>query len=377
MGPYEALPDGQIAYVGNRVWPAMPIDLSQSMPRAEADNRVNDFHTSELWFHVAQINNEIHIAVDDYFRSLGALFTLLPLTTRMISSPGAVYGREAIDYTSDTTPIRLDWFDLPTQAFLAESSQIYLELALLSPGVDKVYSVYNSFRKESADPTHLSEFHHVEFEGSVGQDENLDIAIAMLKRIIGRVLERIPESVSYFLTDEQRADLENIEATLPLVDRMTFDEAMVELADATGDSRYKSATLANFGSWEEIKLTNLHGTLVAVSGFPLLEVPFYHRACEVNGVRLAMNTDIIWPGYREILGSGERIASDEELREKAVVFNLPPDDYAPYLQSRRLPGYRRSSGFGLGWERLVQGLLCAPYIWSACPLPRTDQFLVP
>ncbi|HOF44502.1 MAG TPA: hypothetical protein PK255_03760 [Candidatus Pacearchaeota archaeon] len=31
--------------------------------------------------------------------------------------------------------------------------------------------MYNSFRKERADATHLSEFHHIEFEGKVNYND--------------------------------------------------------------------------------------------------------------------------------------------------------------------------------------------------------------
>ncbi|MDO8656116.1 MAG: amino acid--tRNA ligase-related protein, partial [Nanoarchaeota archaeon] len=87
--------------------------------------------------------------------------------------------------------------------------------------------------------------------------------------------------------------------------------------------------------------------------------------------------DFIWPGYREIIGSGHRVRSTVELEEKAKIFNLPREDYEPYLQTRRLPGYKETSGFGLGWERLVQGLLEMPFIWSAAQFPRVDKTLKP
>jgi len=50
---------------------------------------------------------------------------------------------------------------------MAESSQFYLELILLIQKSEHVFSVYNSFRKEPSDATHLSEFQHIEYEGKV------------------------------------------------------------------------------------------------------------------------------------------------------------------------------------------------------------------
>ena len=78
--------------------------------------------------------------------------------------------------------------------------------------------------------------------------------------------------------------------------------------------------------WEEIKLTEILGSMVLVKEFPLLEVPFYHALVDDKVPKVADNSDIIWPGYREILGSGHRVRSEKELDEKAEIFNLPRED---------------------------------------------------
>jgi hypothetical protein len=49
-----------------------------------------------MWSKIARINHRLNISTNQYFDEIGALFTPLPLTTRMISSPGAIYGRKAI-----------------------------------------------------------------------------------------------------------------------------------------------------------------------------------------------------------------------------------------------------------------------------------------
>ncbi|MFH1889787.1 MAG: amino acid--tRNA ligase-related protein, partial [Nanoarchaeota archaeon] len=110
---------------------------------------------------------------------------------------------------------------------------------------------------------------------------------------------------------------------------------------------------------------------------PLLEVPFYHAVIDEKKPLVANNADIIWPGYRETIGSGHRVRTIKELKEKAKIFNLPKEDYKPYLQSRELNNYVETSGFGVGWERLLQGLLEMPFIWSACQFPRVDGSLKP
>ncbi|GLZ12638.1 hypothetical protein Acsp04_28730 [Actinomadura sp. NBRC 104425] len=377
LGPYEALDDGRIRFRGNRVSEPVEDVRKLEVPVAEFQRRVQDLADGETFASIARINHRIFSTVHSYFSGRGALFTLLPLVTRMISSPGAVHGKEAISYTTDTCPITLSWFDLSNPAFLSESSQIYLELALAQPGVDEVYSVYNSFRLEESDFSHLSEFHHVEFEGRISQQDNLDCAIGLVARIVGDLLEYEEEALAHFLPADRMAELAALTSPSAYT-HLTFREALDLLLEDTGEDRFRRFTMeGTFGSWEEIRLTWICGGPVTVSRFPLLEVPFYHAEVPGSDPKVAHNTDLIWPGYREVVGSGERIGGRDELAAKAEIFQLPPDDYAPYLQTRDLDGWRRSSGFGLGWERLLQGLLEMPAIWDVCHFPRTHLTLKP
>jgi asparaginyl-tRNA synthetase len=377
LGPYRANQDGTISYVGNKVFKPIVNVAEISVPINEIEQRVEQFDKDIMWGHIAKINHRINISSNKYFDSIGVLFTALPMTTRMISSPGAVYGKEAINYTTDTNPISLNWFDLPKNAFLSESSQIYLEIAMLQKNVDKVYSIYNSFRKEKSDATHLAEFHHIEFEGKVDQLENERIALGLIKNIIENLLIKNREDIAYFLSEDKIKELKDLSDNIFDIPKVTFREALDLLYKETGDEKYKEFTLKYFGSWEEIKITEILKNMVLIKEFPLLEVPFYHAVIDGKQPLVANNSDIIWPGYRETIGSGHRVKSEKELKEKSEIFNLPKEDYEPYLQTRKSKNYKQTSGFGLGWERLLHGLLEMPFIWSANQFPRVDGTLRP
>ena len=147
LGPYSAEDEGSVTYKGNKIFSRKENILQNNISFSKLANRVSDLNKNKLWMHISNINNQIYTSANKYFQNIDSIFTLLPLTTRMISSPGAVYGKEAISYTTDTSPIKLKWFDLEREAFLSESSQIYLEIALAQPNINSVYSIYNSFRK--------------------------------------------------------------------------------------------------------------------------------------------------------------------------------------------------------------------------------------
>lgn len=377
LGPYTANDDGTISYKGNNVFqPIDDINL-KPLPIEKIKKRAQELGSQKMWKHIARINHRINISTNEYFDNMNALFTALPMTTRMISSPGAVYGKEKIDYTTDTCPIKLKWFNLNDPAFLSESSQIYLEIATTQESVDHVYSIYNSFRKEEADATHLSEFHHIEYEGKVDQKKNEDIALGLIQKIIMDLINKNKEDLKFFLEKEKLEELESFAKNIYKTPRITFRKALDLLHESTGDPKYEEFTLRNFGSWEEVKLTEIFGTMVLIKEFPLLEVPFYHAKVDGKTPEVANNSDIIWPGYRETIGTGHRVRSINELDEKADIFNLPKEDYDPYLQTRRNPDYQETSGFGLGWERMLQGLLEMPFIWSANQFPRIDKTLKP
>lgn len=368
---FETRDDGTLRYVGNRIWDGSDrVESDDALQRAP--DRPAQFLSEQRWGHLSHINDVIHGAAVEYFQSVGAEYTLLPLTTRLISSPGAVYGSEVTDYSEDTSPITLEWFDADDTVFLSESSQIYLELALLQADVSQVYSIYNSFRKEPADETHLAEFHHIEYEGQVDQDRNTEIVAELLTAIIDAVLTEARADLETFLSPSDIKELAALRGDP--VESITLDRALELLREDTGDERYEPFTSQHIDTWEEVRLTELlDGKIVRLEEFPLFEVPFYHAEADTGGPRRAKNADFIWPGYVETVGSGERIASVAAVEEKADAFNLPPADYEPYLQARTADSYVRTSGFGIGWERLLQGLLKTPTIVSVSHFPRTHR----
>ena len=207
-------------------------------------------------------------------------------------------------------------------------------------------------------------------------EKNKEIIKYLTCRIIKDLLLNNEQSLSYFLNNKTLKDLDEISEGKNFIE-IKFSEALEALYKETKEDKYKEFTLRHFSAWEEIKITEIFNNMLAISNFPLLEVPFYHAVIYDSDPLVAENTDFIWPGYREFVGSGHRVSSLTELEEKALIFNLPKDDYLPYLDSRKLEDYKETSGFGLGWERLLQGLLETPFIWSAVQFPRGHINLKP
>ena len=74
---------------------------------------------------------------------------------------------------------------------------------------------------------------------------------------------------------------------------------------------------------------------------------------------------------RRVPGSGQRQNSSEEMYESLKrQNNLSPKHYEWYIDLRKLPGYKTTSGFGLGIERFIAWALAKENIRDVIPYPR-------
>lgn len=368
---YKALDNWLIWYVGNNINHPCEID-PKDFNESCLSNRVSRIHNENMFSHIANIDNWIFAATVLYFQKIWAKWANVPLTTLMISSPWEVYAGQVLDYTTDTLPIEIpEWFGNKRRIFLAESSQFYLELQLLIKWLDQVFSIYNSFRKEKSDATHLSEFQHIEYEGKIDLEQNINIFIELFNYIWFYLVEHNKNDILFFISEEELLFKNDLVKKWPI--RLSFDEALDILYNATNNEKYKEFSLEYFGTWEEVKLTEILWGNVIVEKFPMLQIPFYHAISseEINWVPLAKNADFILHWFRETIGAWERIKDKEALIKKADIFNLPKEDYLPYITSRDYDDYTVTSWFGLWWQRLTQWITNQPYIYESTVFART------
>lgn len=376
LGNYD-IKDGKLRYVGNNIQEPIDDVANQQYTPVTSSALLNALVHDPHLAHLQSIDNAVFNATIDYFRSLNASWCNLPLTTKMISSPGEVYAGQKLNYTTDALPVELSWFDAGT-IFLAESSQFYLELRLLIENLSQVFSIYNSFRKEKVDFSHLAEFQHIEYEGKVDMEQNIEIMLGLIRFITNYILANNHDDLLYYLTEDEITALGTTFEPENIV-RLTFNEAMKLLETELKDSKYAERSLKHFGSYEEVALTRILNKHCVVTEFPVEEIPFYHvgGVVDENGKQYAKNADLILLGYREVIGSGQRITDLDAIQKKAEFFNLPPEDYEPYINLRKCQQYETTSGFGLGWQRYTQWLLKMPYIWQMSHTPRSEHLPKP
>lgn len=82
--------------------------------------------------------------------------------------------------------------------------------------------------------------------------------------------------------------------------------------------------------------------------------------------------DILAPGIGEIVGGSQREERLDVLLKKMQEMNIPEEDLWWYLDTRRF-GTVPHSGFGLGFERMIQFITGMSNIRDVIPFPRTPK----
>jgi asparaginyl-tRNA synthetase len=82
--------------------------------------------------------------------------------------------------------------------------------------------------------------------------------------------------------------------------------------------------------------------------------------------------DVLVPQLGEIIGGSQREERYDVLKERMISLELNPDEYWWYLDLRRF-GTVTHSGFGLGFERLLQYITGIGNIRDVIPYPRAPK----
>ncbi len=363
IGPFEARED-QLRYKGNKIFSSLkevrnikPPDMSKRHLEIKSNTHLED---------IVVLFDSVHKACNKFMEKRKVIFFDLPITTRMISSPGALTGT----IPSDVNPFKIKFFDQTT--FLTQSSQLYLEFAINARNIKEVYCWDKSFRMEPADFRHLPEFTHIEYEGRINFNQNLKLQESFLKYLINFLLKNEIEKLKTFVSDEYIDGMKSV-CNMRRFPRIKFFDAFEILYNHTKNRKYKNVTIKNFGAFEETLLTQIFDNQpVFVTNYISDEVAFYH-ANSKDDSNLVENADLMFPGYGELIGSGERVYTREDTMKKAKYFKLNMDDYRAYIESRHEKNPIIHSGWGMGIERFIQCVLSLPFIWETKAFPRVHN----
>jgi asparaginyl-tRNA synthetase len=315
------------------------------------DHRHLWLRSSRQWA-ILRVRAEVERAICDYLDGQGYIRMDTPILT-----PAACEGTSTLFETP--------YFD--TQAYLAQSGQLYSEAAIAAFG--RVYCFSPAFRAEkSKTRRHLTEFWMIEPEAAY---LDLDGCIALVQGLVVSVVERILErrAAELRVLERDLAPLARVTAPFP---RITYDEA-VERLRAAG---HAFAWGDDFGGDEETVLAKAFDRPVFVTHYPARCKAFYMEPDPARP-EVVLGADLLAPeGYGEIVGGGQRIHDPALLERRIEEHRLPKEQYVWYIDLRRY-GSVPHSGFGIGIERTVAWICGIEHVRETVPFPRLLNRLYP
>lgn len=315
--------------------------------------------------HFIQTMSQYHFGIEQSAKQVD-LFMMTP-TVSSPMGPG-----------SDSEPIEISFGGLKTN--LVDSSQFGFEPLLLN-GLERVYCYLPSMRGEDPDERHLNQFFHCEAEIVGSLNDVMDVAETYVRRLV-EVSAHLAAATNLISDNPKKTNeaLKEIMASEKFP-RITFDDA-VELLLAHPDhgafvcSTPHGRDITTKGENELLRHLN-HGPLpVWITHFDRDRVPFYQKPSKDNPDKVE-NADLLFPSLDgtgfggEVLGAGERQSSADEILESLKrQEDISSEPYEWYINLRRHPNYRATSGFGLGIERFIAWALCKPSIRDVSLYPR-------
>ena len=324
---------------------------------------------------IARLRNTLSFAIHSFFQERGFLHVHTPI----ISGLDAEGAGELFTVTSlptgekgspDPEDFGHDFFGRHT--YLTVSGQLQAEAYAMA--LTNVYVFGPTFRAENSNTSrHLAEFWMVEPEMAFCDLEGAaELAEAFLKHVFRAALERCSEDMAFFAEHIDRAAVSRLEGIVAgEFERFTYTEAITRLQGAGARFEFPVDWGRDLQSEHERWLTEEHvGRPVIVTDYPADIKAFYMKRNEDNRTVRAM--DVLVPRIGEIIGGSQREDRHNELTETMRARGMNLEELEWYRDLRRF-GSAPHSGFGLGFERLVQYVSGMENIRDVIPFPRTPK----
>ncbi len=327
---------------------------------------------------VTRVRSAASFAVHRFFQERGFFYIHTPIisasdaegagemfqvTTMDLENIPHIDGKpdQGVDYSKDFFGKR---------SALTVSGQLEAEIFALSHS--NVYTFGPTFRAENSNTSrHLAEFWMIEPEMAFCDlNCDMDTAEAFIKYILNYILSECSEDMEFFNKWVEKGVAESLRKVAESsFTRITYTEAMKQLEKADAKFEFQPHWGADLQSEHEKYLTEkVFNGPVIVTDYPKEIKAFYMKMNDDNKTVRAM--DVLVPRLGEIIGGSQREDNLDKLERRIDELGLVKDDYWWYLDLRRF-GSVPHSGFGLGFERLIQYMTGMQNIRDVIPFPRT------
>ena len=342
---------------------------------------------------IYRVRHNLIFGVHKYFHEKGFYNVHTPIITGSdAEGAGEMFSVSALDLanvpkTDDgQVDFSLDFFGKETN--LTVSGQLEGETAALA--LTEIYTFGPTFRAENSNTSrHLAEFWMIEPEMAFYDlEDNMDLAEEFVKYLVNFALANCREDLEFLdkrLADEEKQKPQNERQEMGLLEqlnfvaendfvRLTYTEAIDILKNSKPNKKKKFKYIieewgVDLQSEHERFLVEKHFKKpVILYNYPANIKAFYMRLNEDGNTVAAM--DVLFPGIGEIIGGSQREERYDVLVEKIKAIGIEEKELSWYLDTRKF-GTAPHSGFGLGFERMIQFITGMGNIRDVIPFPRT------
>ncbi|GFQ04792.1 asparagine--tRNA ligase cytoplasmic 1 [Phtheirospermum japonicum] len=339
---------------------------------------------------IARIRSALTIATHTFFQKNGFLNVPTPIiTTSDCEGAGEMFQvttllsdaerleRVRVDGGIPKKEGKVDYAQdfFARKAYLTVSGQLQVETYACA--VKKAYTFGPTFRAENSHTSrHLAEFWMVEPEMAFA-----DIKIVMkcaekyVKFLCDWLLKNCYDDMEVMV---DKVDPTAIQRLKKVVDskfhNVTYTEAIEILEEASKVKKFENKVEwgIDLASEHERYLTDekFEGPVI-VYNYPKAIKAFYMKVNEgdEDGKTTVAAMDVLVPKVGELIGGSEREENYEKLRQRILEAGLPEEAYSWYLDLR-VYGTVKHSGFGMGFERMIQFATGVDNIRDVIPFPR-------
>jgi asparaginyl-tRNA synthetase len=328
---------------------------------------------------VMRVRSRLAFAVHAFFQEKGFHYVHTPIiTTQDAEGAGAMF-RLAADIpgpggeqgkSGEKTPF------FGRDAYLTVSGQ--LEAETYAAALSRVYTFGPTFRAENSNTTrHLAEFWMIEPEAAFFElEDNMALAEEFIIFLLKTALTECGEDLAFFNERVRPGLIETLFAVIQSkFTHITYTDAVAELVKNAGLFTCKPYWGCDLQSEHEKFLTEevARGPVI-VTDYPAAIKAFYMKMNDDGKTVRAM--DVLVPRLGEIIGGSERESDLCKLETRMKSLGMDTTAYSWYLDVRRY-GSVPHSGFGLGFERLIQYVTGMVNIRDVIPYPRAVGQAVP
>lgn len=351
-------------------YPIQPKRHSREFLRENAHLRMR----TNLFNAIFRVRSVAAHAIHNFFQEQGFVYVNTPLIT---ASDGEGAGEmfavttlplENVPKEEGQVNYQEDFFG--KQTFLTVTGQLQAET--YAQAFRDVYTFGPTFRAENSQTQrHASEFWMIEPEMAFTDLKGMmEVAEKMVKYIIKDVLKRCPNEMDLFNNFVEKGLFERLNKVLNAEFKiMTHKEAITDMLSSKHKFENEPKYGGDLAREHEKYLTDKYGA-VFVTNWPKDIKAFYMRLNDDNETVAAV--DLLVPGSGELIGGSQREERLPYLLKRMEEMNVPTKDLWWYIDLRRFGG-ATSSGYGLGFERMIMYLTGVENIRDVIPFPRTPK----